>query len=178
MANIGSSSSTVQPIGIIRFYSTFGEYGIFSNFAKTPFVLDDKIWPTVEHYFQAMKYYGTVLEEHVRNQPTPTAAKREGRKYQMRTDWENVKISVMRRALYAKFTSFPENSAILMNSYPHILVEHTSADNYWADGCRCSDISTCMCVRLDGSCEYGQNMLGRLLMELRYWLLCNTVQVN
>ena len=41
---------------VIQFYSTTGEYGAFSNFARYPIKLKGKLWPTSEHYFQAMKF--------------------------------------------------------------------------------------------------------------------------
>ena len=40
----------------IYFYTTIGEYGFLSNFSRHGFGLGGKYWPTVEHYFQAMKF--------------------------------------------------------------------------------------------------------------------------
>ena len=58
----------------IKFYSTHGKYGCFSNFHKTPIKLDGKTWPTTEHYFQAQKFAGTSLEEKVRKASNPKEA--------------------------------------------------------------------------------------------------------
>lgn len=156
---------------LIRFYPIDGPYGFLSNFAICPMIIDGKSWLTVEHYFQAMKFAGTRLEEIVRNLPTPGEAKRYGRTHQLRPDWENIKYDVMRTALRVKFTSHHTYIHALLSTYPCILVEHTDRDKIWADGCSCSDISTCTCVFPDGSCRYGQNFLGRLLMELRSQLI-------
>ena len=41
---------------VIKFYSVTDEYGEFSNFARHPIKLSGKVWPTTEHYFQAMKF--------------------------------------------------------------------------------------------------------------------------
>jgi predicted NAD-dependent protein-ADP-ribosyltransferase YbiA (DUF1768 family) len=38
---------------VIHFYSVGDPYGEFSNFSPHPITLDDKRWPTSEHYFQA-----------------------------------------------------------------------------------------------------------------------------
>ena len=50
----------------IRFYSTTGAHGCFSNFSRHPFELGGKRWPTSEHYFQAQKFAGTPREEEIR----------------------------------------------------------------------------------------------------------------
>jgi len=73
------------------------------------------------------------------------------RKRPLRRDWESVKDQVMREALAAKFEQHPELAELLLSTGDEPLVEHTTNDNYWADGG-------------DGS---GKNMLGRLLVELR-----------
>ncbi|MFM7859308.1 MAG: Swarming motility protein YbiA, partial [Flammeovirgaceae bacterium] len=36
-------------------YTESDAYGEFSNFARYPIVIDDVLWYTSEHYFQAMK---------------------------------------------------------------------------------------------------------------------------
>ena len=40
----------------IYFYREYDPYGEFSNFAKYPITIDGVVWPTSEHYFQAMKF--------------------------------------------------------------------------------------------------------------------------
>jgi predicted NAD-dependent protein-ADP-ribosyltransferase YbiA (DUF1768 family) len=55
-----------------------------------------------------MKFVGTEKEEVVRAAETPGESARLGRerdpKYPLRKDWEDVKIDVMYKALYAKYT--------------------------------------------------------------------------
>jgi ribA/ribD-fused uncharacterized protein len=137
----------------INFYSTSGEYGAFSNFARYPIFLGGKRWRTSEHYFQAQKYAGTPREEEIRLARTPSQAAELGRsrKHPLRRDWESVKDDVMRQAVRAKFTQHAELRRLLLSTGDAVLVEHTERDAYWGDGG-------------DGS---GRNMLGRILMELR-----------
>ena len=59
---------------VIQFYSTTDEYGCFSNFAHSWFKLKGKSWPTVEHYFQAQKFFGTDYEEAIREAKSPMIA--------------------------------------------------------------------------------------------------------
>lgn len=60
----------------IKFYSTRGEYGCFSNFSRHPIKLDGNLWPTSEHYFQAQKFAGTKYESMVRKSKSPMEAAR------------------------------------------------------------------------------------------------------
>ena len=43
----------------IYFYSKTDDYFWLSNFSRHGFELDGKYWLTVEHYFQAAKFFGT-----------------------------------------------------------------------------------------------------------------------
>lgn len=137
----------------IRFYRVEDNYGEFSNFAPTPIVLKGTTWPTSEHYFQAQKFAGHPDEEAIRQAESPAEAARMGRERTrpLRANWETIKESVMREALYAKFTQHEALRAKLLSTGDALLVEHTDHDAYWADGG-------------DGS---GKNRLGVLLMELR-----------
>eukprot|EP01015_Nassula_variabilis_P030467 TRINITY_DN669_c0_g1_i12.p3 TRINITY_DN669_c0_g1~~TRINITY_DN669_c0_g1_i12.p3 ORF type:complete len:118 (-),score=26.32 TRINITY_DN669_c0_g1_i12:4-357(-) len=82
---------------VIEFYGIKNDYGEFSNFYPSPMTLDDKEWPTAEHYFQAMKFVGTQYEELVRQASTPGESKRLGgkRSWPLRQDWEQVKEDIM-----------------------------------------------------------------------------------
>ncbi|MFZ5698675.1 MAG: NADAR family protein [Pseudomonadota bacterium] len=137
----------------IKFYQVNKPYGFFSNFSAHPIEVNGKLWPTSEHYFQAMKFEGTEHEEMVRGAATPMEAARIGRDRHrpFRKDWELVKDDVMRTALLAKFTQHEELRQGLLATGSAELIEHTPNDSYWADGG-------------DGS---GRNMLGVLLMEFR-----------
>ena len=137
----------------ILFYRTGDAFGEFSNFSPFPFELKGRLWPTIEHYFQAQKFAGTAYEETIRETKSPMIAARFGRSrsHPLRPDWESVKDDIMREALVAKFTQHPNLKSLLLSTGGAILVEHTKNDSYWADGG-------------DGS---GKNQLGQLLMELR-----------
>ena len=67
------------------------------------FELDGKDWSTVEHYFQAAKFFGTDEEwaEQIRQAATPAKAKTMGRsrEHPLRRDWEQAKDDVMRTAV-------------------------------------------------------------------------------
>lgn len=138
---------------VINFYLVGEEYGEFSNFAPYPIRLDGKTWPTSEHYFQAAKFEDETYREKIRKNNSPMQAARMGRdrSQKLRRDWESIKVSVMRSAIEAKFTQYPDLRDKLLYTGEAKIMEHTENDSFWADGG-------------DGS---GKNMLGVLLMELR-----------
>lgn len=141
------------PSAPIRSYGANDEYGCFSNFSPHPVRMDGRLWPTVEHYFQAQKFAGTAREEEIRRAASPAQAKQLGndRSAPLRRDWESVKDQVMRDALLAKFRQHDELRRILVSTGDARLIEDTDQDRYWGDGD-------------DGR---GRNRLGQLLMEVR-----------
>ena len=138
---------------MISFYVPSDEYGFLCNFSAHGFTLDDHYWPTVEHYFQAQKFAGSDHEERIRVSRSPKEAKNLGqtRKLSLRSDWEDVKVELMRNALMAKFTTHPDLRDALLATRDEELVENAPTDYFWG------------CGKLGG----GQNMLGKLLMETR-----------
>ena len=144
----------------IYFYKESDAYGEFSNFARYPIVIDDVMWYSSEHYFQAMKFpHDLEYQDKIRTTKACRDIKILGRNGQMklRPDWEDVKEDVMMIALRAKFDQYPELKQLLLSTAGKSLVEHTDNDNYWGDAG-------------DGS---GLNRLGNLLVELREYYLNN-----
>jgi ribA/ribD-fused uncharacterized protein len=142
-----------MPLDVIRFYRTGDPFGEFSNFAPFPIRMKDRVWPTVEHYFQAQKFAGTKHEEEIRTCDSPMNAALKGRERDrpLRADWETAKDDIMREAVLAKFTQHDSLRELLLSTGDAWIIEHTENDKYWADGG-------------DGT---GRNMLGLILMEVR-----------
>jgi ribA/ribD-fused uncharacterized protein len=140
----------------ICFYSTKDTYGEFSNFAKCPFVLDGKEWPTSEHYFQAQKFTDAAYRERIRAAVSPMIAARLGRsrKVPIRSDWEQIKLDVMRSAVRQRFATHAELAQLLLATGDEDLIETAPRDAFW--GC--------------GAGGTGQNWLGKILMEVRHEL--------
>src|SRR5262245_20341663 len=102
----------------IKFYRVGDENGEFSNFAPYPITIDGQRWPTSEHYFQAQKFEDPAYREKIRRANSPMLAARLGRdrKQKLRSDWESVKVGVMRTAVLAKFTQHEQLRAILLST--------------------------------------------------------------
>jgi ribA/ribD-fused uncharacterized protein len=128
-----------------------GDHDFLSNFHPSPIEVDGILYPTVEHAFQAAKT--SILEEKqfLAEAATPGSAKRMGRKVQLRSDWEQVKIGIMEDLVRLKFTTHPDLRAKLLATGDAQLVE----GNNWND-------------RFWGVCRgQGQNQLGLILMKVR-----------
>ena len=135
-----------------------GEFAFLSNFYESPFEDPETgtTFPTMEHFFQAMKADNMRDYLAIAAAPTPGKAKRLGRQCVLRWDWENVKEQVMEDGLRLKFAD-PELRKMLISTHPHELIEGTTwHDNEWG---------SCSCER----CKNipGKNKLGKILMKLR-----------
>ena len=133
-----------------------GQYDFLSNFYPSPFVWKERTYPTVEHFFQAHKAKTQEDFEFIMRQSTPSGSKWAGRQVELRSDWEDIKDTVMMTALRLKFTQNPELKEKLLATGNEQLIEGTTwHDQYWG---------ICTCPRCGGK---GKNHLGILLMKLR-----------
>jgi len=128
-----------------------GKYRFLSNFYPSAITMGGIIYPTVEHYFQAMKTTSITQRKEIAKAHSPGSAKRLGRRILLRKDWELVKINFMVEGLLEKFTTHLELREKLLKTAPHQLIEgNTWGDRYWG--------------MYKGR---GQNILGHTLMLIR-----------
>ena len=121
-----------------------------SNFYDVTVTFDNITYDNSEAAFHAQK----VLDEELRKQfakLSPRAAKRKGRRVQLRDDWEDVKDDIMYQIVKAKFEQHPELRDKLRATDNLKIVEF----NTWGD-------------REWGVCDGdGLNKLGKILMRVR-----------
>ena len=127
-------------------------YHFLSNFFECDFEFMGVTYKTSEHFFQAAKATNLKSAQKIIDAKTPADAKAKGRAIVIRKDWEDVKIDVMRFALRLKFQDKVLRE-LLLETGDAILEE----GNTWHD----------TFFGVDASSRYGQNWLGKLLMELR-----------
>ena len=95
---------------------------------------------------------------------SPALAKIYAKEIFVTDEWERIKLDIMRELLFCKYRQNRDMYFKLLNTRPHNLLECT-LDDYWGTGCRLLSIAA-----VEGSWT-GQNMLGKLLVEVRDILL-------
>jgi ribA/ribD-fused uncharacterized protein len=138
---------------IINFWRTNDLYGEFFNFWHSPISILGIEYKTVEHFYQSQKFldfdtFESIIEC---NTPHQAAIRRRDKSLPLRKDWEEVKIKIMQIGLKAKFDQHPALKDLLISTENKILIEDSPVDYFWGIG----------------KDKTGQNMLGKLLMELR-----------
>lgn len=138
--------STSRPIDSFR-----GENKFLSNMSDSTFEVDGITYPTVEHFYQAMKTTNADERAKILAANTPAQAKSLGGKVKLRKDWAKIQTDVMMKALRAKFEQNPELKKKLIDTGDAKLIEGNNwGDKFWG--------------QVNG---VGQNWLGRYLMEIR-----------
>ena len=121
--------------------------------SKHGFHLDDAQWPSVEHYYQAMKYKSPDFRDRIRNTHHPKEARKLGNSWlrKKRPDWKRARKVVMTRAVYIKCRTHPEVAKLLLETGDRQLVNNGEYDYFWGCG-------------RDGR---GHNTYGKVLMSVR-----------
>ena len=123
------------------------QYWFLSNFYPCKIRINGYEFKNAESAFQSFK--DSSRQSEFQNL-TGAEAKSLGRRVHLRSDWNAIRLYVMRSVLEAKFSD-PELMRRLRETAPSYIVEdNTWNDTYW------------------GRCRgKGQNNLGKLLMEIR-----------
>jgi ribA/ribD-fused uncharacterized protein len=170
--NSSSSSSGATDINrtyeralVVVVYKTKDDFGGLSNMAAGfPLRINGVRVPTSEALYQACRYPNhPSAQQEIIGQFSPMTAKMKAKtfKSQTRDDWDDVRFKIMRWCLRVKLNqNFAEFGRLLLATKERAIVEQSRRDTYW--GAKLSE---------DGTCLVGQNVLGRLLMELREKLL-------
>jgi len=163
----GSEVPEPEPVLFYGADESKGPHRNLSNMSQHPIEIDGETYPTVEHYFQAMKakafqdeeMYGKIMKS-----KTPKAAKAAGKlvKNFVTETWEGIRDSIMQKALRAKFVQHPELRKQLLETGDNMIGEANARDMYWGIGTGIeSDKSK------TPSKWRGLNKLGKALMNLR-----------
>lgn len=137
-----------------------GRWAKLGNYSPCIVFYEGHAYPSVEHAYQAQKTTNPLLQKAVREQPTPATAKRLARSFELRPDWDEVKIPIMRHLLREKFVQEPERSILLSTGNEELVEGNWWGDRFWGQ----SPVGD------------GENWLGRLLMEVREELLSGQLQ--
>ena len=124
------------------------KYFFLSNFYECPVFYDGLVYNSTEAAFQAAKI---LSGREYFTKMNPPAAKKEGRRVNLREDWEEVKMGVMYDVCYAKFAFNPIlKEKLLKTGDKHLEEANHHGDMIWGT--------------VDGE---GENNLGKILMQIR-----------
>lgn len=144
-----------------------GPHRNFSNMSAHPIEIEGVKYPTVEHYFQAMKakeFEDTEVYDKILKAKTPKAAKALGKKVKnfVTEVWDSKRDGIMETALRAKFVQHPELRKELLATEDKVIGEADPRNTYWG-------IGTSMDLEKSKTPSKwrGQNKLGKMLMTLR-----------
>lgn len=131
-----------------------GEYDFLSNFYPCFVEFEGKLFPSVEHAFQAAKTLDAKIRKGFAVCPSPAYARSLGREINLRPDWEDVKIDIMTQLVKDKFTrnrARKDIRQLLLNTKDAIIEEgNNHGDTFWGV--------------VNGE---GRNELGKILMQVR-----------
>jgi ribA/ribD-fused uncharacterized protein len=153
---------------ILYFYRDREGFRFLSHFHPSPIEIDNELWPTVEHFYQAQKSLDPDYRRAIRAAVSPGMAKRlaappdpKSRASKKswflahealpRADWREVKVDLMRHADFAKYSQNGDLATLLLATGDAELVEDSPFEPFWGIG-------------PDGR---GLNWAGRVLMEVR-----------
>lgn len=149
--------STVECRGLdtlfrVCFYEQ--DFYVLSNFSSFAVRLDGVTYPTCEHAYHVKKFPGYAPAAlKILNAPSAHEAFQLAQQFKdrRREDWDAIKVDVMRRILRAKVEQHEYVHRKLLATGDRELVENSWRDDFWGWGPN----------------KDGQNMLGKLWMEIR-----------
>jgi ribA/ribD-fused uncharacterized protein len=106
-----------------------GRYYFCSNFYPNYVTYEHIVYPDNEHAYQAAKTLSTTERIRIAKLETPGQAKKEGRKLLLRSDWEEIKLEVMKEIVLIKFMSSEILTGLLLSTGDAELIE----GNWWKD---------------------------------------------
>jgi len=136
--------------GIMKIGGFFNEFRFLSNFWPCQIAWMGIDFPSTEHAYQAAKTTDMEERERIASLPKPRDAKRAGYKVQLRPEWDEIRLGIMRELLQLKFSDPELRKALVVTDPAHLEETNSWGDTFW------------------GVCNgEGENHLGRILMELR-----------
>lgn len=148
------------------FCSTHEEWGIFSNMASTPIVIDGVTFKSSEHLFQMMKFKDAEIVSRVWRGITAankksTNIKMTAKSYEpthRRADWGEMIVDAIKYCMVQKYEQCEAFRQELERSRGLYIVEQQANPKKPADT---------WSAKMEGDHWVGPNLTGRLLMELR-----------
>ncbi len=135
----------------ILFYER--EYYVFSNFSSFILEWKGRVWMTSEHAYHSERFEDTAMKDEVYAMRSAHDAftYAQTHKHLQRSDWDDIKIAIMKEILHAKVAQHAYVKKKLLESGSREIIEDSWRDDFWGWGAN----------------KDGKNMLGKLWMEVR-----------
>lgn len=152
---------TYQRAEAVVVYKTKEDFGGLSNMASDyPLLVNGVRLLTSEALYQACRFpLLAEVQREIIDQKSPMTAKMKSKPHRSKTrpDWDSVRFKIMRWCLRVKLAqNYNKFGNLLLSTDDKPIVEQSRNDDYWGAKVVDGDITL-----------IGQNVLGRLLMELR-----------
>lgn len=143
----------------IKFCAPVGEYYFLSPLATFPIRMNvdgtDYVFPSVEHYYQAMKFYASdprfnVILNTKNPDDTRLLTKTPEYKVNRRADFDKIKFDIMDKALVEKFKQNKRAAELLLSTGDAVLIK-----------------SCPVCYKCGFGEGSGTNRIGKTLMRIR-----------
>lgn len=153
--------------GFTFFWNDDEENGIFSNWYRCSFVVDDFVYSHVEQYMMAQKakyFHDAKTYTAVLKTDEPWKCKELGRQVTPFDSerWDAVRYEIVKAGNRAKYAQNPELKKALLDTGDSILAEASPKDRIWGIGMDRVDAA-----KTDPEDWPGQNLMGKILAELR-----------
>ncbi len=113
-----------------------GEKRFLSNMYPCNIIYRGKEYRSSEHIYQAMKCNDTTYHEYIRGLEEPKSTKKEANRllaesYEIRDDWDAIKLKLMEEILYLKFTQNLDLQEKLLQIEGNIEEKNSWGDRFW-----------------------------------------------
>ena len=139
------------------------EFYVCSNFSSFQVEWDGDVWMTSEHAYQASKFEDKSIREKIKNARSAHDAMKLAKvvyQDQKRSDWYDIKLSVMEDIVRAKLSQHYYVQKKLLQTGDREIIESSPKDGFWGWGPN----------------KDGENHLGKIWMKLRDELRTGKIQ--
>ena len=132
------------------------EFRFLSNFAPSVLWVNGLVFPTLEHAYQVYRATNSQDREKIRTAINPGRAKRIAHSVEQSTTFHSRKVDIMLNLLEKKFKDSTLRARLEATGTQELVEGNYWHDNFWGN-CTCPDCGDIT----------GENMLGKLLMQVR-----------
>lgn len=134
-------------------FSRLDESNVLSTVSAHEIFLEEQRWKTAEHYFQINSVARLPIQDKMRQLDEGLAVYKLGSPWyrRKRSDFKQVRMTLMTRALYTKVQMYKEVREALLETEQRMIAETSAYDHYWGVG----------------RDQRGENKLGEIWMNIR-----------